>query len=303
MDKEGLLQDKKEDLPLSGKDDPIELIMEFFASDDQTIGHLENLPYNREIYEELGWQNEKHFDVISSFWTVFSCAVITEVNGNSAYSRSKRFYRFPDYIYHHVPWVPGGKNGYVRDGEKQLSFPEKYRNPEFEGIKAVVTSTVSSYPKLKELAALTHSAANFMPCPSVPGTRENTYNHMKGIGERVHDFLPLMVDFIERHCGDEAFRAQVGGVTVDGETLRGWKQWLISNREVYRLEDYYECCTDERNVTQIKGIPFFQTQSLDDPLPRTAGEVAQCLDEMVRRIQNRAGRLPGPQIPDGGIDR
>ena len=45
-----------------------------------------------------------------------------------------------------------------------------------------------------------------------------------------------------------------------------------------------------------KGIPFFRSQSLDRPLPRTEEELTECLDEMIKRIRVRACRLSG--IPD-----
>ena len=49
----------------------------------------------------------------------------------------------------------------------------------------------------------------------------------------------------------------------------------------------------EDHAAHIKGIPFFRSQSLDSPLPRTEEELTECLDEMITRIRARACRLSG----------
>ena len=59
------------------------------------------------------------------------------------------------------------------------------------------------------------------------------------------------------------------------------------------LEDYYYIyrAPDNAEEPHIKGIPFFKTQSLMYPVPKTEGEVKECLDEMVKRIKIRAYRI------------
>lgn len=282
------LKDKKEELPLNYEDNSIKLIMEFFSSKNEDIEDLEKPRYNRDMYEKLKWNNEKHFDVINSFWTVFSCAVIREVHDNKEYSRSKSFFKFPDYICYSTPWIPGGKNGYKKDGEWQKSFPERYLR--YSGTRSIVNSTTKSYPKLNELAALTHSVANFMPCP--PNPKEyNTYNCMKGRYKRVHDFFPLMIDLIEKYCNYKEFRYMLQDVTIDEKILKDWKDWFILERERCCLEDYYDINIDSKGMKHIKGIPFFETQSLNYPLPLTKNEITECIDEMIRRIKKRAHKL------------
>lgn len=281
------LKDKKDDLPLNNKGNSIKLIMEFFSTDNKAITDLEKLKYNQEMYEKLGWQNENYFDVLSSFWTIFSCAVIREVHNNKEYSRSKRYYIFPDYIDYSTPWIPGGKNGYEKNGERQDSFPERFLK-KLPGTISIVNSTINSYQKLNELATLTHSVANFMPCPPPP------YNAAKGLIERIHDFIPLFIDLIDAHCEQEksvTFYESQYRVEVKVETLHSWKKWLISNRGKYCLEDYYYIYTDKNSIEHIKGIPFFKSQSLNNPLPRTDSEIEECLDEMIKRIYVRAFRL------------
>ena len=147
-----------------------------------------------------------------------------------------------------------------------------------------------SYPKLNELATLTHSVANFMPCPSFP------YNSAKGLVKKMHDFFPLFIDLIDAHCKqgksitfyDHGEQAQV---EVEVETLQRWREWFISNRGKYCLEDHYYIYTDENGEGRIKGIPFFKSQNLSHPLPCEENEIVECLDEMVKRIRVRAFRL------------
>lgn len=81
------LRDRKLDMPLRNKDDSVALILEWFLHGinevevpDRIDGQLEDERYNRALYETLGWQEERHFDVVSSFWSVFACAVIVEVH-------------------------------------------------------------------------------------------------------------------------------------------------------------------------------------------------------------------------------
>lgn len=285
---EMLLHDKKEDLIISEKKNSIELIMEFFSTNDSNISDLENPKYNTDAYDELGWKEEKNFDVISSFWTVFACSVIREVNDNKEFARSKRFCKYPDYINYSTPWIPGGKYGYKNfHGEHVDSFPTKFLN--YTGTKTIVDSTIKSYPKLNDLAGVCHSVANFMPCPSSP------YNAAKGIVKKLHDFLPLFVDLIDGHCEDKTpvkFVDNQGNLMeISLEMLQCWKKWFVSNREKFCLEDYYYIFVDKNSIEHIKGIPFFKTQSINNPLPREKGEMEECLDEMVKRIYVRAFRL------------
>lgn len=292
-----LLHDQKEDLSLLvSEGNSVNLIMKFFSNNNQTIGDLENPKSNQhivKIYKALGWQAEEHFDVISSFWTVFACAVIIEVQGNKEYVCSRKFFNFPDYKKYFMPWIPGGKYGYEKNGKWHDSFPQKYLNPEkFSRIMEIVNSTICSYPGLNELAMLTHSAANFMPCPPSP------YNAAKGSVMKIHDFFPLFIDFIDVHCVEKS-SVQIYATkpedsdlgTIESKTLKYWKEWFISNRTKYCFEDYYYIYTDENKIVHIKGIPFFKAQSLSHPLPCEEGEIKECLDEMVKRIYVRAYRL------------
>ena len=120
------LRDRKRDVPLCGTEDAVRRIMEWFMSGSSIQGQLEDAQYNEPLYAQLGWQDERHFDVVSSFWTVFACAVIVETRENKAYARSRRYYTFPDYVNYVTPWVPGGKYGSGSGEKRTLSFPERY---------------------------------------------------------------------------------------------------------------------------------------------------------------------------------
>ena len=277
------LRDRKRDVPLCGTEGAVRRIMEWFTSGSSIQGQLEDAQYNEPLYAQLGWQDERHFDVVSSFWTVFACAVIVETRENKAYARSRRYYTFPDYVNYVTPWVPGGKYGSGSGEKRTLSFPERYfMRP---AIGDVVDSTLASFPKLREFASLTHTAANFSPCPPAP------FNTAKGISLRVHDFLPLFTDLIETHGGETLRLRDRFRTTIPPERLQSWKNWLIQNRERLFLESYYETYEDADHCEHIRSIPFFAGQSLSHPLPQTKGEVEACLDEMVRRIYERAEKM------------
>lgn len=294
------LKDKKEELPLANKNNPIKLIMEFFSTDDKE--QLEWLKYNQDVYEKLGWKGEQHFDVISSFWTVFVCALV-------AYSRTlEKDNQLQDFwkdipvnqnTWKHKSIFTFGANTLLAYATK---FPEMYdigkctyasKVLDSANIQSIVLSkfleTALYSNQIKNLASLCHSVANFMPCPPPP------YNRAKGLVKRMHDFIPLFIDLIDAHCeqGKSITYADPQGrqVEVNVITLQDWKDWFISNRSKYCLEDYYYIYTDKDNNGHIKGIPFFKSQNLSYPLPREENEITECLDEMVKRIRVRAFRL------------
>lgn len=269
------LEDKKQTLALDGGDDPVRLILAYFSTDNENIDELEKLKYNQTMYRRLGWQDEAYFDVISSFYQVYCCGLAwvcaektcndygadwSDLDGGDLPpfrleqdGAFKALFRLPDPQYKFV---------------KKKTLAGKMLRPTtiYSAVSRELLARKSQY---RELAALTHTAANFMPCPCF------SYNALKGCKEQVRDFLPLMVDYAERQGNQE------------------WKDWFILNRKKYCLEDYYYIDTGEDHAAHIKGIPFFRSQSLDHPLPRTEEEITECLDEMITRIRARACRLSG----------
>ena len=177
-------------------------------------------------------------------------------------------------MYRRLGWQDGSFKALFRLPDPQYKFVKKKTLAGKMLRPATIYSAVSREllarkSQYRELAALTHTVASFMPCPCF------SYNALKGCKEQVRDFLPLMADYVERQ-GDQA-----------------WKDWFLFNREKYCLEDYYHIDTGEDHAAHIKGIPFFRSQSLDHPLPRTEEELTECLDEMITRIRARACRLSG----------
>ena len=225
----------------------------------------------------LGKQDNR-LDVISSFYQVYCCGLAWVCSGKTCNDYGadwsdlnggdlppfrleqdgtfKALFRLPDPQYTFV---------------KKKTLAGKMLKPTTI-YSAVSRELIARKSQYRELAALTHTVANFMPCPC------SSYNALKGTREQVRDFLPLMADYAERQGNQE------------------WKDWFLFNREKYCLEDYYYIDTGEDHTAHLKGIPFFRSQSLDHPLPRTEEELTECLDEMIKRIRVRACRLSG--IPD-----
>lgn len=298
------LKDKKGELPLKNKGDSIKLIMEFFSTDNEDIEDLEKPKYNQE-YETLGWKDEPHFDVISSFYNIYCCGLAWVCSdktckdyganwaGNWRKSppfimdedgKLKVFFTIPgDDKPNHNPMTKKKLANKILDSETIYSRVSK--------------ELISSKNKYIDFAAWTHSVANFMPCPPPP------YNKAKGLTEGIHDFISLFIDLIDTHCEQGKsvtfYDYKQGPVEVKVETLQSWKDWFIRNHKKYCLEDYYYIYTDEKNVKHIKGIPFFESQSLENPLPREEREIEECLNEMVCRILARAYRLAGLQRNKG----
>lgn len=261
-----LLRDRKHFLVRIKGESNFARIMGFFSKYENT--HLEQKQYNNPLYMHLGWKTEESFDVINSFWTVYACALIV-------LSRYKGYYFDGE---SNIPCIGTlKKNTYAR---KYLGDGQWKSNP--AALREYANKTLNQVPELNNLAELCHCAANFMPCPAL-------FNGAKGTNPMVRDFLPLMIDLIEARCNEThsvMYRCSCS-------TWKIWKEWLIDNREIYCLEDYYYIYGDEQDLTQkhIKGIPLFKGQNLEHPLPTTESEVRECINEMVTRIKNRAYRL------------
>ena len=288
MDREKLLKDKKKDL----LQDPLKLIMVFFAVNGN---ELEVIECNQGAYEELGWKNEKNFDVISSFYSVFCSGLAWTCSGKTCtdygMKRTGKWQKYPPFII--------DKNGVFKvfyTNPKQNSPDYHFMKKKILANKILDSETIYSnvckelIEKIKEyadLAALTHSVANFMPCP--PG-----FNKAKGLVKGIYDFFPLFIDLIDACCETGksiTYYDYDKEITVAAKDIQHWKEWFIANREKYCLEDYYDIYTDRNHIKHIKGNPFFEKQSLEHPLPIKVGEITECLDTMIWRIQERANRL------------
>ena len=285
-----LLRDRKEDKKdvIGGRndDDSFMLLMKFFISKENFPkdrrgwhkNHLEDAEHNREIYQYLCWLDAHYFDVINSFWTIFSWVMHIQ---------------YP-YIY---PIARAGNvKIYKNDYKDYMSFPRQYCND--EELHSRVKS-LKEYEEIILLAGKCHCVANFMPCPG------EQFNSLKGLHPQTKDFLPLVVDLIESCCVHNnctEYTTKGKKIIIKRETLKEWKKWLIDNRDTYCLEDYYDIVNDDSDPEQkhIKGISFFEGQSLKNPLPKREREIRMCLNEMVARIEKRAYKLYNRYVTNAG---
>jgi len=200
-------------------------------------------------YAALGWPAEGYADVIASWWTT----------ARSALALTAEDLRHP----------------YTPPRKRRFAAQVVEDDPGLAGFLAVLDGSPHAAVghRLRRLAALTHSIANFMPCPP-------KFNNDKGARYRAtaHDYLNLEADSLQvRHE-----RAP----SPDRWIVRH-HDFLVGNRSRFCLQDWYDVDRDGRLV----GIPLFQGQSLDHPVPGTVDEAAACLGEMVARIERRAARI------------
>lgn len=140
---------------------------------------------------------------------------------------------------------------------------------------------------LEKFARMTHSFGNFMPCPC------NEFNTAKGFLNDVKDFLPLMIDKIEKCIANKIcleYQDNGKNVTVSLKILESWKDFFLKNREKFLLEEYY-FLIERYGIRKMIGIPFFKTQSLSRPSPLNEEEFKECVEEMNRRIKARGIRM------------
>ena len=126
-----------------------------------------------------------------------------------------------------------------------------------------------------------------MPCP------DRNFNEAKGCLNDVRDYLPLMVDKIQE-CIDTKSNLEYvydkQNKFIPNSKLNDWHNWLVENREKYCLEPYYYI-KKENDETRIIGIPIFKAQSLKNPVPKSKGEVDECINEIIKRIRCRANLI------------
>ena len=237
----------------------IEKLFQFFISEQDDV---ENGSSAKLLYEELGWNQSACYDVINSFWIIFSYAMnvkyqekypIAEAGNVKIYKKHNR-----DYDYD--------------------SFPEKYFK-ENSTERVQVNKLCIDFQDILELADMCHTVANFMPCPK-------NFNSAKGLLGDVRDYFPLMIDKIQE-CVDygKDLKYNCSGISqkVDNKIVNDWHSFFIENQEKYCLSVYYQV-----NENRIKGIKFFEGQSLSHPYPKNEEEVKECLKNMLKTINDRA---------------
>ncbi|PXW87167.1 hypothetical protein DES38_1175 [Streptohalobacillus salinus] len=254
------------DTKVSKEEHSINRIMAFFCS-NSIQGDLEkgNLPIVNKLYEVFEWDKFSYFDIMYSFWNMYSYGLhqidgeyyyITEAeNIKHAYKRSKKI---------HIPSFPKrylntNSRDYVKEKQSSKCLEEKYKN-------------------IKDLAVKCHSISNFYPVP------DNKFNRVKGMCG-VGDFLPVMIDKIQKHIDDETSLIQKD-ICIDLDTLKIWHEFFKEKRQELFLDNEYTV-----NGDTLKGNLLFRKQSEGRPLPLKETEYIECLNNILDRIHKRAALM------------
>lgn len=258
--------------------DPFIRIMTFYSVDKNGRKHLENTNFSKGMYENIYSERYTSFDVINSFWTVFTCGLVI---ANKALLENNQlnvqYYTF-------------------REDAKTVLLLNKYfsskwfadtyfsRNNESD-IKKIVNKMREDFPQIDILASICHTIANYSPCPIAP------FNAAKGTCNDVKDFLPLMIDKIEK-CIEFSENLVYMDNIIPFDDLRDYKNWLINNQQHVFLDDYYDVINGK-----MKGKHLFDGQSLDNPLPMNAELLRECLDSIINRTYNRVNMIHRNSVP------
>ena len=265
-----LLWDNKYDLEKNRCfTDPIARYMENYISSGNSK-EFEDREFAHDFYDKFGWSAEKEYDIINSFWTTFSFAM--------------HFSSPKEYPIAEAGNVKIYKNGFRCRNRYLPSFPEKYTGKVTNSSKVQndVIQMLQTFGNVSALAELCHCVANYMPCPI-------GFNEAKGLAPEVRDYFPLMIDKIQECVDmeqDLMYEVNEELRVVKNSKLREWHTYFIKNQQAFCLQDYYSV-----DNGKIAGKKLFSGQSLKKATPTTPGEVSECLDNMVKRIHNRAEQL------------
>lgn len=215
MPEEFFLMDlkKKAEFDISNQSNPFYRLMKRYYLEK---GDYERSAISELAFTELGWQNNKNDiskDIINSFWTTFTSALVFEAKANDWRAKNgDLFYTFDKInCLLYTVWNP--------DTKKYGSFnltKEKYSEIVLDSEKIYKTHAeyiLKKYPRFKSLASLSDSIANFMPCPPL------CYNSIKGTHPEIKDYLNLMIDKIQS-CIDQDRCLN----TVSKKDLKNWHQ-------------------------------------------------------------------------------
>ena len=242
-------------------------IMQYFSNNN--INDLEKKTNDDVsfLYTLLGWDNENYYDVMYSFWQIFTYGLV-HVNPNHYFITSsgniKNAYKEHNYKYNYN------------------SYPEKFLSNEELELKKDNLLLQQKFPSITTLAAITHSVSNFVPVP------DNIFNFVKnscGVG----DYLPLMINKIE-YCIEKVIplKYEYNTKEVTIKKLQEWKDYFITNASHFSLELEFEY---NNHTGKMKGNLLFDTQSFDKPLPIESSEYEQCLESTIMHILSRCDKM------------
>lgn len=253
------------------RNDSIENMLKRYFS---YIGDYENHILTEALFFRLGWSN-KYKDTILSFRNILYSTIeyfSNPQNGGEEITYKRQTVQF--YNKNRLSYtIDGNEHCY-----KKSILWEKYVDSQQIFHKAMnkVYECNDIIDSLKQVAELSDSMANFMPCPGYP------FNQLKGLLEDVGDSLNLMADKIQKSIDDND-ELNCNGCIAKLEKLKQWKNWLIENRETYCLDGFFS--VDEG---KIKGKKLFDNQSLTHPNPTNLEELKNYLSETICRLNKRA---------------
>ncbi len=286
--------------------DSFDLLMRFFATDDKRFGgytydkkfisfnDLEKREFAQYVYELLGWNDNKYFDVMNSFWTVY-CSALDNIAKTKKLTYEKVFskacseflYDFQQEGIYYCYWK-NDENNWKKIILKKKKYAEKIIN-DIEIHRNAQKALIDIYSKFIDFSSLCHCVANFMPCPDAYEKGKLSYNQIKGVLPDVQDYFPLMIDKIEKCYVEKTgikYHVDNKQELISYDTVEKWHKWFVENREEYCLEGYYEY-----KDGKLKGIELFNGQTLEHPVPLEKNEIEECLEEMIKRIKTRAMRM------------
>lgn len=284
--------------------DSFDLLMSFFATDDKKFGgytydkkfisfsDLEKRDFARYVYGILGWNNNSYFDVINSFWTTFSCAIIKTYQEMYNDDNEDKFYFFYKTNRPHLPYNKKPTS------ENSNTYPKKYleylsKRPNCDFLK-IINRTNEKY-QIKRMAKLCGCVANFMPCPDAYEKGKLSYNQLKGVLPDVQDYFPLMINKIEKCYVEKTgikYYVDNKQELISHDTVEKWHKWFLENIEEYCLEDYYDVKDGHLIYKPLFDCEKCENkQTLKYPVPQKEDEIKECLEEMIKRIESRAMRM------------
>ncbi|MFY9177004.1 MAG: helix-turn-helix transcriptional regulator [Caldicoprobacterales bacterium] len=295
-----LTKDKKEEYisrikDAKEQDEPLTLLMKSWKSSfmrNTDVTEYEKIENNNEIYEMLGWDN-KNYDVICSAWNTYLALLVTYAQYyNIKFTDCDEKIDKVMYYYSknkHLGYWYKNNEGKVLEAtffKHNGKYPySSYYNKflDDENIHSIFAKRVAKeITDIMVLSKLCHCVANFMPCPNIEGEK---YNRIKGQLSDVRDYFPLMIDKIQK-CVSQQSELE----DVEDRVLQNWHSFFVENRRRYFLEDfYYVTKKDEKYI--LVGIPLFKGQSLENPMPNNLEEAKECLENIIKNIQNRALRM------------
>lgn len=235
--------DLKENTAIGDYKDSIEKFFKWKVT--KNIIHCEKDIANLEMYKELGWldtsSDEKlfkqtNFDIINSFINIYTFALLIFYPNKFSYVDSyksvkvKNIGRFQNA--NSLKYLTGNTD----DGRKT-----------FESFLAV-----NNLKCILELAQLTHTIGNFMPCPPAP------YNTAKGLCNDVKDFFDLMFVKINDEKLITYSVSQNGKYIpkrVDEQDIKKWKEWFKENKK--------DIFIDDQDYQLISNVDDFQAMNID----------------------------------------